>query len=295
MIHRILVGVDFRQPSLTAARWAATHLSSAEIELVHVLRRPEVPPFLRGLADPPADRSAMSEESATRALQGLAETLPGRRISVRTLQGQPHEALAELANSSGIDLVVLGRDVLDGSRGRTLERIARGVDVPILVIGTQVSGKPASLIAAVDASPLRAGVLRCADRLTRLFDAELTLLHVLPEGLGRQVHRLTHAWLSGLHRSTGSHGLRLRTSVVEGAAGPCILAEARPSAGLVIVGRTGADSSSAMGLGSATRLVLRAAAGPVLIVPTADAWRPSLKSLDRRTAELIQARSVSVA
>lgn len=280
VIRRVLVGVDFRQPSLAAARWAATHLNGVSIELAHVLRQPEMPPFLRGLADPVGEHGALKEENATRALEGLAETLPGRGASACILEGTRHDALTARADESGADLVVLGRDVPDGARGRTLERVVRGVEVPVLAVGAGMTVRPERVVAAVDASPLREGIARWSSRMARLFGVELTLLHVVAEGLGPQVHRLTHAWLSGVQRAAGCEDTLARTSVAEGAPGPRILAEAKSGSALTVVGRHGADSAALMGLGSAARLVLRAAPGPVLVVPRAEAWRPSLRLLD---------------
>ena len=47
-LDRILVGVDFRQPSLAAARWAATHFGRrTQRALAHVQTVPEVPGFLQ--------------------------------------------------------------------------------------------------------------------------------------------------------------------------------------------------------------------------------------------------------
>jgi hypothetical protein len=48
VLDRVLVGVDFRQPSLAAARWAATHLGHrTRLALAHVQTVPEVPGFLQ--------------------------------------------------------------------------------------------------------------------------------------------------------------------------------------------------------------------------------------------------------
>ncbi len=295
MIRRVLVGVDFRQPSLAAARWATTHLGDVSVELAHVVRRPEVPPFLRGLADPVTVRESLSEANASRALHGLAGTLPGRSVSLRTLEGALHQALAARAAEMGADLVVLGRDRVDAARGRTLERIARTVNVPVLAIGPGSAAAPRRVVAALDDAPLRSGILRCAGRLARLFDAELILLHVLPEGLGIQVQRLTHAWLAGAHRANGGDRERMRTSVVEGLTGPSILAEAGEPTDVVVIGSHGAESAGPGGLGSTTRLVLGAAPGAVLVVPGAEAWRPSLNLLTEEPSKRSPAEPLSVA
>ncbi|MGH7606472.1 MAG: universal stress protein [Gemmatimonadales bacterium] len=115
MINRILVAVDFRQSSLAAAWWAATQMGqTAEVELAHVAEHPAVP-------------------HATRALEGLAETLRARRLSVRVLEGPRVPALVERAVAIEADLVVLGCGS-DGSGGAMLEGLARLLAVPVLVV-----------------------------------------------------------------------------------------------------------------------------------------------------------------
>jgi nucleotide-binding universal stress UspA family protein len=141
--------------------------------------------------------------------------------------------------------------------------------------------RPTRVIASVDAAPLRTGVVRCAGVLARLLGSELTLLHALPEGLGPRVHRRTEAWLEGLRCeiAPGNAGA-IQTRVVEGAAGPSLIAEARSKGALIVIGRDGADTTGGGDLGSTTRLVLAGAPGPVLVVPTAAAWVPSARPLE---------------
>jgi nucleotide-binding universal stress UspA family protein len=296
VIRRILVAVDFRQPSLAAARWVATHLSAAdEIELAHVVRRTELPPFLQGLSLPPVGRDP-GLESVDRALQGLAGTLHWRRISVATLAGHPVHALAARALTSGADLLVLGRDVLDGSRGRTLERLVRRLPIPVLAVGPAVRERPTQVIASVDAAPLRTGVVRCAGLLARLLGSDLTLLHALPGGLDRQVHLLARAWLEGLRcEMPAGSSVSAHTKVVQGAAGPSLRAEAGSKATLVVVGRNGSDAEGRRDLGSTTRLILSEARGPVLVVPTAGAWLPSRRLTDPLRGPAVAPQPATVA
>ena len=215
MIRRILVAVDFRQPSLAAARWAVSHLGPAALELAHV-----------------------SAVDTTPALRGLAATLRGGGISVRTLQGTPHVALAERARTLGADLVVLGRDVLGELRGRTLERLIGRVGAPVLAIGGLAADPPHRVLAAGDISPLGSGVVRCASHLARRLSAEITLLPRLPEDV------------------------ELRS----------ILAASNAGSVVTVVGRHDGDAGEREGLGSTARRILGAAPGPVLVVPGADAW-----------------------
>jgi nucleotide-binding universal stress UspA family protein len=285
-LDRMLVGVDFRQPSLAAARWAATHLGHrTRLALAHVQTVPEVPGFLQPMMPVLDDRLVARFGSPLPGLRGFAATLGATDLSVHVRVGHTVQSLTDIAGNLEADLVVLGRKTLDGSRGRTLERLIRGLPVPALIIGNGTGQRPKRILAAVDDAPIGRQVVE----LAQCFGAELTLLHVLSDALlahdwgseessneePRQVSlgnssrwvTPTHAWL----RSVGTidrHPSVVRTSVAVGAVGPMILSRARAArADLIVVGRDGAHASGPGGIGSATRLALRGAQVPLLVVP----------------------------
>jgi nucleotide-binding universal stress UspA family protein len=123
------------------------------------------------------------------------------------------------------------------------------------------------------------------------FGAELTLLHALSDsllahqwlweegarasgsvslGTSSRWVAPTHAWLRRLSDDVGQ-SLESRTIVAVGAPGPVILERARVSrADLIVMGRNGSHAMRAGDMGSATRLTLRAAPVPVLVVPGTD-------------------------
>ena len=297
LLDRILVGVDFRQPSLAAAKWTAAHFGScARIELAYVLPIPTVPGFLPPTMPVLDDQLRTAIGSPLPGLRGFAATLAAQDLSVQVRVGSAVQNLADVARSLEADLVVLGRKALDGSRGRTLERLIRQLTVPALVIGGGTEERPRRILAAVDDAPVGRKVVDWAAALAHHFRAELILLHVLSDTLlahdwlwkeGARAEsgctRLgssfrwvapTHAWLRGLGRSDGRPPVT-RTIVAVGAAGPVILQRARAvRADLIVLGRNGAHATSSAEIGSATRLVLRGTQVPALIVPSTAALEP---------------------
>jgi universal stress protein E len=287
--ERILVGVDFRQPSLAAARWAAAHFGTCAIELAHVLPIPEVPAFLRPVMPALDDRLQTAAPSLLPALRGFAGTLGAKDLSVQVKVGPPIESLAEAAATFGAELVVLGREGLDGRRGRTLERLIRRLPVPALVVDSRVRESPRRILAAVDDADVGGNVVGWAAALAQYFGAELMLLHALNASLlahqwpweeracesdsarlGKSSRWVapTHAWLQRLGDDVGRTPSG-RTIVAVGAPGPVILGRAQVSrADLIVVGRNGSHAMSSADIGSATRLILRAAQVPVLVVPS---------------------------
>lgn len=297
LLERILVGVDFRQPSLAAARWAAAHFGScARIELAHVLSVPEVPGFLKPMMPALDDRLEIAVGGPLPGLRGFATTLSAQDLSVQVRVGPAVQSLADVARSIEADLVVLGRKALDGSRGRTLERLIRQLTVPALVIGGGTDERPRRILAAVDDAPIGRQVVDWAAALAHHFGAELTLLHVLSDTLlahdwlweegagaesgcarlGSSFHWVapTHAWLRGLGPPDGRPPVA-RTIVAVGVAGPVILERARAArADLIVLGRNGAHATGSAEIGSATRLVLRGTQMPALIAPSTGSLEP---------------------
>jgi nucleotide-binding universal stress UspA family protein len=269
----MLVGVDFRQPSLAAARWAAIHFGRRmRLALAHVQTVPEVPGFLRPTMPVLDDQLVAEFGSPLPGLRGFAATLGATDLSVHVRVGHAVQSLADVAGNIEADLVVLGRKTLDGSRGRTLERLIRGLLIPALIIGDGTGPRPRRILAAVDDAPIGRQVVGWAARLAQYFGAELTLLHVLSDALlahGNSSRWVTptHAWLRRVGAIDGQPSV-VRTSVAVGAVGPMILARARAArADLIVVGRDGAHATGPGGIGSATRLALRGAQVPLLVVP----------------------------
>ncbi len=92
LLERILVGVDFRQPSLAAARWAAAHFGScARIELAHVLPIPTVPGFLQPTMPVLDDQLGAAIRSPLPGLRGFAATLGPRTSQCRCVWGRRPE------------------------------------------------------------------------------------------------------------------------------------------------------------------------------------------------------------
>jgi nucleotide-binding universal stress UspA family protein len=288
-LDRMLVGVDFRQPSLAAARWAATHFGRLRLALAYVQTVPEVPGFLQPIMPVLDDRLVARFGSPLPGLRGFAATLGATDLSVHVRVGHAVQSLTDVAGNLEADLVVLGRKSVDGSRGRTLERLIRGLPVPALIIGNGTGQRPKRILAAVDDAPIGRQVVGWAAKLAQCFGGELTLLHVLSDELlahdrgseessGERSGQVslgnssrwvtpTHAWLRSFATIDGQPSV-VRTSVAVGAVGPMILSRARAArADLIVVGRDGAHASGPGGIGSATRLALRGAQVPLLVVP----------------------------
>ena len=252
-MDRILVGVDFRPPALAAARWTARQFADAiEIELAHVT------PVHDGVRAGPSLRDA---------LIGLASGLGPAPITSEVLIGHRAARLVERARSVNADLVVLGRSTVDGIRGRTIERLVRQLDVPVLAVGCGVESRPRHVLVAVDSSAMELAVAEWGRVLARHFGAQLTLLHVVPEAVDPIRRWLMRAWLKDLACDADAlvwTNADAGTGILE--------AIATEGADLLVIGRNGADALGVEEIGTATGIVLRRAQIPIMVVPHAEAW-----------------------
>ena len=166
-IETMLVAVDFRPPSLQAARWAATLVGRAvRIELAHVA--------------PARDASDIDEahRKLLAGLTGFASTLGAVPAQLHVRFGDPAVELCALARARGSDLMVLGRNAEGGDDGRTRDRLLSGARVPVLVVGGPGATPPRRIVAALDAGPAAAGVLAAATAIVDRSGGELVQLHV---------------------------------------------------------------------------------------------------------------------
>jgi nucleotide-binding universal stress UspA family protein len=284
-LERILVGVDFRQPSLAAARWVSEHFGSSNVEILHVNPVPETPGFLGAEFHRGQDANGTSLAGRTKGLRGFAETLPAPNVSTQVRVGDEVAELTRRAKTWDANMVVLGGPRASAASGRTLHRLIRNLDAPALVIGPKGGQVLQHILVALDDAPIAAALVRWSQTMAKHFGARLTLLHVLSDKLmsgnpggvsdnvdvGRQVMiNRAHAWMRELYHRAAGEPFTGRTTVAVGPAGPVLLEHADAvEADMIVVGRNGRHAVGETELGAVTKLMLRAAQVPVAVIPPA--------------------------
>ena len=144
-IRKILVPVDFSEPSHAALSYAA-ELAKSFDAIVDVLHVWEVPAFLpaRGIAlEGAADQSLMElvKTNSEGALEQFVADATKRGVRIhgaRSELGTPSRTIVDLAREGGYDLVVIGTHGRTGLShaliGSVAERVVRHAHCPVLSV-----------------------------------------------------------------------------------------------------------------------------------------------------------------
>lgn len=291
-LRRVVIGVDFTEPSLAAARWAVAHfVPGVEVVLVHSAEVAEPPGFLREDFPELATLADTRAAEAEARLREIAASLGAPEASLRVPRGRAAEQLLEVAREVQADLIIVGRHNGAGfleRLGSTAEALVRSSGVPVVVAAGRMDRQPTALLAALDYDELAAEVLRWTALLAQRSNADVTAVHVMSNGALSHVlsveavktgkKHFTEEEIRSRFRDDAEHWMerlmeaslerdRARTEIVFGQASNAIVeAATRLGSDLIVLGRRGKRPFRRMLLGSVVRDVLRKAPCPVLVV-----------------------------
>jgi nucleotide-binding universal stress UspA family protein len=152
MIKRILVPVDFSDPSLRALDYAIelSRRVKAELILLHSVEPVYYPAAadMYGIGFDVGNVYAEIERAARGQLSRLAGKLRARRVAVRTLlsAGTAHQVIVESAKKLKADLIIMSTHGRTGLShvliGSVAERVVRTATCPVLTLPGRTSGTP---------------------------------------------------------------------------------------------------------------------------------------------------------
>ena len=268
-IRRVLVSVDFADPSIEAARWVADYFApSAELILAHII---EPPPATRSnVIRYPSVETIVSRAhiDVQKRLEELCKSISPVRARPEIRVGWPHDELVQLAESTGADLIVVGRQDLGSSGwariGATAQRVLRKSPVPILLVTGVPDHAPDNLLIAVDESEITSKVIGWGAYLAEKFSAKASVLHAAgvepspddDEWMDDEIGRVMSG--STLARRITREAMRPAESII---------AEAKKmETELIVIGSRGAGAANQLLFGSVAESVLLSSPCPVLVV-----------------------------
>jgi nucleotide-binding universal stress UspA family protein len=288
-LRRVVIGTDFSDASIAAARWVAAHLvSDGELVLVHAIDLPTPPVFLRRLLPTPDEVAENLRVGAEQRMDELAESLPDRKLHTVIRPGSAPQVVADAARECDADLIVVGEHGLRrGVRsliGTTAERLLTCAPVPVLVARDLPAGPPSVVLAPLDGSDADSRVLSWARTFCDRFGSKVTACHAVDVmELYRRVRTLSAASrlreLEHEFRRDATTWVQQRLAE-SGLPDPDTAAEIRigdpryaipamaelAGADLIIMGGAGAGAVSRAVIGSVTSAVLSSTSYPVLVV-----------------------------
>jgi nucleotide-binding universal stress UspA family protein len=181
-LQRIVIGVDFSEPSIAAAEWTVKHFApGAEHFLAHAVDIPASGELFGRFPRRAEVVGRMSEDALNRLRQMREEwSVPELRLDVH--ESTPCEALSDLATYTVADLIVVGEHThlheAALSEKSTAENVLKSTQVPILLARGMRPHAPRRILAAVHDARDTPEVLRWSRLLADLHDARVTACHV---------------------------------------------------------------------------------------------------------------------
>jgi Universal stress protein UspA and related nucleotide-binding proteins len=290
-LDRIVIGIDFSAPSISAARWASSWISKdAELVLVQALVVPEVSGTLALRLPFPASLIENAKTGAERRLRKLGDTLGTHSISIEAREGRPADVIAEVAREYDADLIIVGKNgeggVHSGFTGRTADHLVRSAPSPVLVASGYPNGAPRRIVVPLTYSSMTPFIIEWTRRLYEVSRSEIFVVHVIGSGVLSHVltmsaiktgKELTDAeidmvfsedkerWKKELV-SSGIPESRIKVEVVFGEVSDAIMNAVKEHQAEMVVMGSHAGPLRRLLLGSAASAVLRQAEIPVVIV-----------------------------
>ena len=189
---KIICGVDFSEPSRTAAqiaarlarRWNDTLVLAHVMDVSGYAMLPEIASFATSFAD--SSRDVLATE-----LQGWSKRLldTGARVETELLSGSADVSLVNLAQAQSTRLMVAGTHGAQGMRrwllGSVAERLAQHAPYPVLVVGPEARGlaqwaqeeRPMRALVAIDDSEASDAAIHWVRGLRAVQAVDVTFVH----------------------------------------------------------------------------------------------------------------------
>jgi nucleotide-binding universal stress UspA family protein len=266
LIQKILVGTDFGYSAQKAVQ-QAIHISKqfdSSVTLVHVIPEMNVSEL----------NEAMVREAVSKAMQTVEEQFTNEGIKVDSLieKGVPFIELMKLADLHDVNVMMVGSsNDLNKQLGSTAEKLINKSPKPVWIIPQEAETQIGKILCPTDFSDAASRALENAIHLSRQYDLELTVLHILENHPFYELERrlgLTTKAVSDLENRQKEfdsylnkfdfYKVRWKKMLVEGSASEEIIRKVRSqNMDLILMGSVGQTAHPKMLNGKTARMVFR--------------------------------------
>jgi len=187
---RVLIPVDFSEPSASALRFASRLVGGLQSSLLvlhaHSWEAPAY--FTESRLEELGRQFQFSMQEADHALEEfIARECPGCTVIRRIMDARPVDGILQAAAEAGTDLIVLGTHGRSGVRrfllGSVAERTLHETSIPVVTVrptseSPQTQGPLKKILCPVNESATARHALELAARVAVSAQAELSVLHV---------------------------------------------------------------------------------------------------------------------
>ena len=194
--RKILIPVDFREPSEKALHYAAYMAKKVQSELIllHILDTP-------GLLDQffsATDHLVKIADEAKDKLYGFAALVkkdaPGVTVSTRIEMGRPYRKILEVADELNAQMIILGENHQGGDPeddlGTTVYHVTQKAKVPVLTYKGDTSKMKENIIVPLDPTKQTHEQLSAALFYGKEYGATIHLVSVLVGGIFKRESRI---------------------------------------------------------------------------------------------------------
>lgn len=216
----ILVPVDFKDPSLKAANYAA-HLAngqSGEIVLLNVIETPGLLFDFFSSGDDLVKITNLAKDKLQELANSLMEKWPNVKFVTIVERGKPYIKILEAAQQSEIKMVVLGENhdsnEPDAELGTTVYHVTLKSPVPVLTIKETPSEWKNKIVLPLDLTREIQKQLKAAILYAKNYDAEIHLVSALIGGIKVSESRI-HKKLKEAEKELKANNIKTKVKLFE--------------------------------------------------------------------------------
>lgn len=187
--RNILVPVDFNEPSVNAAYYAAQLAKSQNegVVLLYVIETPGMLMDFFSSSDELVKIINLAKDKLTEFVAPLQEKWPEVKFSTRVERGKPYAKILEVAEKEPVSMIVLGENhdnnEKSGELGTTVYHITLKSPVPVLTIKGNPSKAKNKIVVPLDLTRDIGKMLKTAIFYGNYYDAEIHLVSALIGGI----------------------------------------------------------------------------------------------------------------
>ncbi len=192
----IIIPIDFKEPSLKAAKFACNHAAKrgGELLLLYVLETPGLLAGFFSSGDHLVKITDEAKDKLTELARSLNEEYPDLKIATRVMQGKPYEGIVEVAENEDYGYVILGENHqgtdMEKKLGSTVYQVTLKSPIPVLTVKGDRESMGQKVLVPLDLTRESKKKIYSALYYGKMYDAKIYLVSALIGGIQLEESRI---------------------------------------------------------------------------------------------------------